>query len=76
MTKWFKKGVHSLEDVKPLDEEHKKLSSARKQDAQTKNAQNQNADGRGKSRTTGFSNFKQRDTDLDSRVLAMLKDKL
>jgi DnaD/phage-associated family protein len=63
LEKWNAAGVHRVDEVKALDREHEKRSRTQ-------------AAGYAKPRATGFSNFEQRDTDLESNMLARLKDKL
>ena len=63
LEKWHTAGVHRIDEIQGLDREHEKRSKAQ-------------AAGYAKPRATGFSNFTQRDADLDSNMLAMLKDKL
>jgi DnaD/phage-associated family protein len=63
LEKWNAAGVHRIDEVEALDREHEKHS-------RTQTA------GYAKPRATGFSNFEQRDTDLESNMLARLKDKL
>ena len=61
LSDWRKAGVHSLNDISVLDEQHKgqKSQKTRKNSRQTNNQ---------------FLNFEQRNTDYDSMVLNQVKD--
>lgn len=59
LQKWAAQNVHHLEDIKALDEEHQKRSRPAKTAPQAK--------------STGFTNFKQRDYDFDQLEEQLLK---
>ncbi len=63
LEKWYNAGIKRLDEIKPLDMEHEKRARAQTTDS-----------AKPKVRTTSFSNFKQRDDDLNAAVLARLKD--
>ena len=63
LEKWHNAGIRRLDEIKSLDTEHEKR--ARTQATES---------AKPKVRTTSFSNFKQRDDDLNAAVLARLKD--
>ena len=63
LEKWHNAGIRRLDEIKSLDTEHEKR--ARTQATES---------AKPRVRTTSFSNFKQRDDDLNAAVLARLKD--
>lgn len=56
---WTEKKVHTLQDIRSLDQEHQKRSSRRPQASQA--------------RSTGFTNFEQRDYDFDELEKQLLQ---
>ena len=63
LEKWHNAGIRRLDEIKSLDTEHEKR--ARTQATES---------AKPRVRTTSFSNYKQRDDDLNAAVLARLKD--